>query len=187
MWLRRIIQRLRFVLNNLNDPFALLGLPVQYALDRTALESAYRQVQGVVHPDRHATASDRDLRVAVQWATATNEAVRVLRDPVKRAALLCERHGHPVDAESNTSMPASFLIQQMSWREALDDARDSGDPAALEALRRSLDSARTALSLRVERAIDHQQNWVEAVAAVREWMFVERFADAVEAAEFALG
>jgi molecular chaperone HscB len=171
----------------LNDPFALLGLPVQYALDRTALESAYRQVQGVVHPDRHATASDRDLRVAVQWATATNEAVRVLRDPVKRAALLCERHGHPVDAESNTSIPASFLIQQMSWREALDDARDSGDPAALEALRRSLDSARTALSLRVERAIDHQQNWVEAVAAVREWMFVERFADAVEAAEFALG
>jgi len=187
MWLRRIIQRLRFFLNNLNDPFALLGLPVQYALDRTALESAYRQVQGVVHPDRHATASDRDLRVAVQWATATNEAVRVLRDPVKRAALLCERHGHPVEAESNTSMPASFLIQQMSWREALDDARDSGDPAALEALRRSLDSARTALSLRVERAIDHHQNWVEAVAAVREWMFVERFADAVEAAEFALG
>jgi molecular chaperone HscB len=171
----------------LNDPFALLGLPVQYALDRTALESAYRQVQGIVHPDRHATASDRDLRVAVQWATAANEAVRVLRDPVRRAALLCERHGYPVDAESNTSMPASFLIQQMSWREALDEARDSGDPAALEALRCSLDSARSALSERVERAIDHQQNWAEAVAAVREWMFVERFADAVEAAEFALG
>jgi len=171
----------------LNDPFALLGLPVQYALDRTALESAYRQVQGIVHPDRHATASDRDLRVAVQWATAANEAVRVLRDPVRRAALVCERHGYPVDAESNTSMPASFLIQQMSWREALDEARDSGDPAALEALRCSLDSARTALSERVERAIDYQQNWAEAVAAVREWMFVERFADAVEAAEFALG
>lgn len=171
----------------MNDPFALLGLPVQYALDRSALESAYRQVQGVVHPDRFATSSDRDLRVAVQWATATNEAVRVLRDPVKRAALLCERHGHPVDAESNTSMPSPFLIQQMSWREALDEARDSGDPAALETLRRSLDSARTNLSQRVERAIDHQQNWAEAVAAVREWMFVERFADAVEAAEFALG
>ena len=171
----------------MNDPFALLGLPVQYALDRTALESAYRQVQGVVHPDRHATASDRDLRVAVQWATATNEAVRVLRDPVKRAALLCERHGYPVGAESNTSMPASFLIQQMSWREALDEARDSGDPAALEALRCSLDSARTALAERVERAIDHQQHWAEAVAAVREWLFVERFADAIEAAEFALG
>jgi molecular chaperone HscB len=84
-------------------------------------------------------------------------------------------------------MPASFLIQQMSWRESLDEARDSGDPAALEALRRSLDAARTSLSQRVERSIDHQQNWVEAVAAVREWMFVERFADAVEAAEFALG
>ena len=171
----------------MNDPFALLGLPAQYALDRSALESAYRQVQAVVHPDRFATSSDRDLRVAVQWATATNEAVRVLRDPVKRAALLCERQGYPVDAESNTSMPASFLNQQMSWREALDDARDSGDPVALEALRRSLDSARTTLSQRLERAIDQHQNWTEAVAAVREWMFVERFADAVEAAEFALG
>jgi molecular chaperone HscB len=84
-------------------------------------------------------------------------------------------------------MPATFLMQQMSWRESLDEARDSGDPAALEALRRSLDAARKSLSQRIEQAIDHQQNWSEAVAAVREWMFVERFADAVEAAEFALG
>ena len=107
---------------NLNDPFALFDLPVRYALDRAALESAYRGVQGIVHPDRFATASESDRRVAVQWATAANEAVRILRDPVKRAAALCERHGHAIRAESNTAMPAAFLRQQMAWREALDEA-----------------------------------------------------------------
>ena len=172
---------------NLNDPFALFDLPVRYALDRAALESAYRGVQGIVHPDRFATASESDRRVAVQWATAANEAVRILRDPVKRAAALCERHGHAIRAESNTAMPAAFLRQQMAWREALDEARDAADPAALEALRSSLEQMRKALSHRVELAIDQQGDWPTAVAAVREWMFVERFAEDVDTAEFALG
>ena len=35
----------------------------------------------------------------------------------------------PIDAETNTAMPPAFLMQQMEWREALDDARDAQDLA----------------------------------------------------------
>ena len=60
----------------------------------------------------------------MQWAVRVNEAYQRLKDPLKRAAYLCERRGAPIDAESNTAMPRDFLMQQMAWREALDEARD---------------------------------------------------------------
>jgi len=169
----------------LNNPFALFELPLRFELDREALDAAYRRVQSAVHPDRFATASERDRRLAVQWSSAANEAMRILRDPIRRASWLCEHAGYPIKAESNTAMGAAFLHQQMAWREALDDARDDGDPAALADLRRALDASRARLQGQVGQAIEGAQ-WESAVAAVREWMFVERFAEDVEALEFAL-
>ncbi len=116
------------------DHFQLFDLPPRFALDMAALDSAYRSVQGQVHPDRFAAGTAAENRVAMQWATQANEAYRTLKSPLKRAAYLCERAGVPIDAESNTSMPTEFLMQQLQWREALDDARASSDGASLQAL-----------------------------------------------------
>jgi molecular chaperone HscB len=58
----------------------------------------------------------------MQWAVRVNEAYRRLKDPLARGGYLCELAGVEVGAESNTAMPASFLMQQMEWREALDEA-----------------------------------------------------------------
>ena len=40
--------------------------------------------------------------------------------------------GTPVNAERNTAMPREFLMQQMAWREALDEAADSAAVLALQ-------------------------------------------------------
>src|SRR6187402_2990730 len=105
------------------DHFQLFDLLPRFALDMAALDHAYRSVQGQVHPDRFAASTAAENRVAMQWATQANEAYRTLKSPLKRAAYLCERAGVPIDAESNTTMPTEFLMQQLHWREALDDAR----------------------------------------------------------------
>jgi molecular chaperone HscB len=60
----------------------------------------------------------------MQWSVRINEAYQRLRDPLKRAAYLCELGGAAVNAENNTAMPAAFLMQQMEWREELEDASD---------------------------------------------------------------
>ena len=106
-----------------DDHFTLFGLPPRFALDRSALDARWRALQGEVHPDRFTSEGAAAQRVAMQWALRVNEAYAVLKDPLKRGAYLCELRGAPIAAENNTAMPAAFLMQQMEWREQLDDAR----------------------------------------------------------------
>ena len=89
------------------DHFQLFDLPASFALDRDALDRAFRSVQSSVHPDRHAAGSAVERRVAMQWATRANEAYQTLKSPLKRAAYLCEQAGVPIGAETNTAMPAA--------------------------------------------------------------------------------
>jgi molecular chaperone HscB len=159
------------------DHFELFGLPPRFAIDLDALERAYKDVQARVHPDRFASGTAAERRVAMQWASRANEAYTTLRSPQKRAAYLVERAGVPIDAETNTTMPPAFLMQQMEWREALDDAR--GDPAALAEVRRTMNEERDELLAAIERSIDGTRDYVQAAAHVRQLMFVDRFASEV--------
>jgi len=165
-----------------NTHFALFGLNERYALDAGALERAYREVQTQVHPDRFANRGATEQRVALQWATRANEAYRVLRDPLKRAIYLCTLRGQDPADEHNTTMARPFLIQQLEWRESLDDARAASDPAAIDALRGQLDARREALRGEVEQALDRDGDADLAAERVRQWMFVERFAEDVASA-----
>lgn len=163
-----------------HDHFALFDLPPRFALDEALLEQAYRRVQAQVHPDRFAAAGAAERRVAMQWSARANEAFRTLRSPVARAAYLCERHGQPIEAESNTSMPTEFLMQQMQWREELDEARE-GDRAAAQALAREVETRREQALARVASALDERQDYAQAAAGVRELHFIDRFRDELAA------
>lgn len=128
--------------------FDLFHLPAQFALDETALDAAYRTVQTQVHPDRFAAAGDAQKRIAMQWATRANEAYRTLRDPLKRASYLLSLRGVDIGAENNTAMEPAFLMQQMEWREGIEDAAAARNVDALDAL---LAELRDEKRMRVER------------------------------------
>jgi molecular chaperone HscB len=162
------------------DHFALLALPARFAIDEAALERAHKEVQSKVHPDRHAAASAAGRRVAMQWAARANEAFRTLRSPLSRAQYLCERAGVLVDAGSNSAMPAEFLVQQMNWRESLEDS--SRDPASLDSLESTMKSERDRLIAEIGQAIDERGDHAAASQLVRQLMFVERFAEDISAA-----
>jgi len=157
-----------------DDHFSLFGLPARFDLDAQALETAWRTVAAQVHPDRFATASPAERRVAMQWAARANEAYRQLRDPLLRARYLCEQAGIDLQTESNTSMDTAFLMQQMTWREMLDDARE--DAGALATLQAELQEAREQMRATLTRLLDEQHDYAAAGLKVREWMFVEKLA-----------
>jgi molecular chaperone HscB len=113
-----------------------------------------------------------------------NEAYQRLRDPLKRAAYLCELAGAAIDAESNTAMPSDFLVQQMTWREELDDARDA---ASVQRLADEVAAFRLTALATLERTLDVDQDSAAAAQQVRALMFVERFAQSVDQRLDALG
>src|SRR6266571_1995838 len=107
-----------------SNHFELLGLEPVFALNADSLDSAYRDIQAKVHPDRYAHAGDAERRASMQMTTRVNEAYRTLKSPVRRAKYLLELNGVDVGFETNTAMPPEFLVEQMEIREKLEDARD---------------------------------------------------------------
>jgi len=170
---------------NLNaTDFELFGLPQRQAQDRAEIDAHWRALQAEVHPDRFASEGASAQRVAMQWAVRVNEGYRRLKDPLQRAAYLCELHGAAVDAQNNTAMPEAFLQQQMAWREALADA---DDVAAVRALAAEVATKRKALLGQLAFTLDEQGDYVQGARLVRALMFVERFEHDVDRRLEALG
>ena len=164
-------------MNLQSNDFELFGIPVQFAQDRQAIDARWKDLQREAHPDKFAAQGAAAQRVALQWSVRINEAYQRLKDPLRRAGYLCELHGAPIHAENNTAMPTDFLMQQMAWREALEDAKSisSMEEIALEVNQ----SGRDQLS-KIERLIDLEKNFPAAAQGVRSLMFIERFSSEVD-------
>jgi molecular chaperone HscB len=155
-----------------DDDFTLFGLPALQRLDSQDLDGRRRELQAKVHPDRFAQEGPGAQRLAMQWAVRVNEAYQRLKNPLSRAAYLCELRGVAVDAESNTAMPGAFLVQQMQWREALEEAEGA---AAVEELDRLVAKQEHALLEELAVLLDDRHDNTAAAAQVRALMFVARF------------
>jgi molecular chaperone HscB len=164
-------------MNLQSSDFELFNLPGRFAQDRAVIDARWKELQRQAHPDKFAAQGQAAQRVAMQWSVRINEAYQRLKDPLKRAAYLCELRGAPIEAENNTTMPADFLMEQMAWREALDEADSQHD---LDVLDDKLNRARTDVLDRIARALDEQNDPSEAARQVRALMFIERFGQDVQ-------
>ncbi len=174
------------MINLSSNHFELFGLPVGFVLDSQALAERYRELQRAVHPDRFASASDQEQRLALQQATRVNEAYETLRDPLRRAQYLLQLHGIDSDGETATTRDASFLMQQMELREALAGVRDAADPEAeLDALmreiRQMIDQEVAQLAVQFEAATPDSLN--EARETVSRMQFLNKLYNEAEALE----
>ncbi len=160
-------------MNLQSSDFELFAVPEQFAQDRAVLDDRWKDLQREAHPDKFMAQGAAAQRLAMQWSVRINEAYQRLKDPLKRATYLCERHGAPVNAENNTAMPSAFLMQQMVWREALDDATSIDD---LNEISTQASSAKREALQQCERLLDVQHDYPQAVAQVRAMMFIDKFA-----------
>ncbi len=159
-------------MNLQSNDFELFGLTPQFAVDKLALDERWKALQREAHPDRHATADAATQRRAMQWSVRINEAYQRLKDPIKRASYLCELNGETIGAENNTAMPAAFLMQQMQWREDLEDAESLAD---LERMADEVAASRRSMLEGLRATADDQEDYAALAQQVRALMFVERF------------
>ncbi|MES2192636.1 MAG: Fe-S protein assembly co-chaperone HscB [Pseudomonadota bacterium] len=164
-------------MNLQSTDFELFDIPAQFAQDRVALDARWKDLQREAHPDKFAAQGVAAQRVAMQWSVRINEAYQRLKDPLRRASYLCEMNGAPINAETNTAMPTGFLMQQMAWREELDEART---PDELDALLAQVNEHEREQLSKIGQSIDDAKDFNAAAQQVRSLMFMQRFAGEVE-------
>lgn len=158
---------------NLSDTdFAILGLAQQFEQQDTVLLQHWKSLQAQMHPDRFASQGQAAQRLATQWSVRINEAYQRIKNPVSRAALLCELAGFPIDPETNTAMPAEFLMQQMQWREALEEAQTVAD---VEQLQKAVTLHKNKALSTLSWLIDEKGDFPQAAQQTRALMFMDRF------------
>lgn len=154
--------------------FELFGLEPAFDIDLTALENNFRKIQSESHPDRFVTAPAAEKLKSMQLATLANEAYQTLKHPANRAKYLLEQHGITAISETNTAMPADFLMQQMEWREALEDAKAARDLDALDDLLNEIRQEAKALKTELISLIDDKQDYTAATASTRKLIFIDK-------------
>jgi len=165
--------------------FELFGLPARFELDADALDRAYRDIQATVHPDRFVNAGEAERRLSMQQATHVNEAYQALKNPIRRAAYLLLQHGVDPRFETNTAMPADFLVEQMEWREAIEEASVAADTRELDHLSSRLGGELKRMYGEIGRQLDQRGDYHGAAETLRKLMFLDKvraeIGDAMEA------
>lgn len=155
-----------------SNDFELFQLAEQFDQADVVIVDNWKKLQRLVHPDRHVGNTATQQRIVTQWSARINEAYSRLRNPLHRGIYLCELRGCLVQSESNTSMSAAFLMQQIEWREELEVARKVEDFDRLEV---RVSECRVLKFAEVEKFLDQTNDLVGACEALRILLFLDRF------------
>ncbi|MBI5891308.1 MAG: Fe-S protein assembly co-chaperone HscB [Nitrosomonadales bacterium] len=164
------------------DFFSLFNLPARFQIDSTALEQSYLALQAQVHPDKFAHLPESERRLSMQWTTRVNEGYQTLRSPLNRARYLLSLHGVDTQEDSNTAMPVDFLMQQMEWREALDETRQTKNIAALGEMEQRAQHEMRFLQQQLAVDLDDRHDYAAASGIVRKLKFLEKLAEEIGSA-----
>jgi molecular chaperone HscB len=163
------------------SPFDVLGLPARYALDSAVLEARVRELQRVLHPDKHARGTAAERRVALSRAVTVNEAYRALRDDLSRASALLRARGR--EAKETAPADAAFLMEVMELRESLAEARAERAIDRVRALASEVTNALNDARASLEAALDVANDLDRAEAELAKMRYYRRFLDEVAVAE----
>lgn len=156
--------------DKLQNYFELFGIKPTFRIDEQTIEAVYLKLQAALHPDRYATASTQERRIAAQKSAYLNEAYAVLTDTCNRADYLLTMQGHTSNPDASMS-DNGFLMQQMEFRERLEDtvAEQSREQAAT--LCAEIDRCSDKIDKDFERAYDeHKYDVAQSLVAQMRFM-----------------
>ncbi|MBC7755893.1 MAG: Fe-S protein assembly co-chaperone HscB [Bdellovibrio sp.] len=154
--------------------FKFFSLPQQFNVDLSLLETNFRAIQSASHPDRFVTCTSAEKIASMQTATLANEAYLTLKNPANRAKYLLLQQGIDAIDEKNTQMAADFLMQQLEWRETLDDAKHAKDLDTLENLLAEMQTEANILQDDLADYFDEKQDNVAATDTTRKLIFIDK-------------
>ncbi len=113
--------------NKKKNYFDLFGLTLSFNINKQTLDSAYRKLQQASHPDRFVNEPTEFQRQAVQQTAHNTEAYHTLKSAVQRACYLLTISGTDFRLSDYTVSNIDLLMQQMEYREQLNEIKEKGD------------------------------------------------------------
>ncbi|MDN3610873.1 co-chaperone HscB [Vibrio ostreicida] len=163
--------------------FELFGLPSQFQLDGSLLSSQFRELQKQFHPDKFASASERDRLLAVQKASQINDAYQVLKNPISRAEYILAEKEIDIRDEQQTMQDPVFLMAQMELREELEEISGSSNPEdALFIFEDKVSEMFNEQLMLTEKQLDDSA-WQQAADGVRKLKFIAKLKNEIELVE----
>ena len=167
----------------MNNPFALFNLPVTFQVDSALLNERYLALQKSLHPDNFSAASAQEQRLAMQKSAEINDALRILKDPIARAdSIIALNTGERENLEEKSNKDIGFLMQQMEWRETLENIENRKDTDELTAFTKEIDQIRHAILSELSTALGEQQ-WNVARAMTDKLRFIKKLQTEIERVE----
>ena len=167
----------------MNNPFALFDLPVAFQVDSALLNERYLALQKSLHPDNFSAASAQEQRLAIQKSAEINDALRILKDPITRAdSIIAINTGETENPEEKSNKDIGFLMQQMEWRETLENIENRKDTDELSAFTKEIDQIRHAILSELSTALTEQQ-WDIARAITDKLRFIKKLQTEIERVE----
>ena len=167
----------------MNNPFALFDLPVAFQVDSALLNERYLALQKSLHPDNFSAASAQEQRLAIQKSAEINDALRILKDPITRAdSIIAINTGETENPEEKSNNDIDFLMQQMEWRETLENIENRQDTDELTAFTQEINQIRHAILSELSTAFDAQQ-WDIARAITDKLRFIKKLQAEIERVE----
>ena len=167
----------------MNNPFALFDLPVAFQVDSALLNERYLALQKSLHPDNFSAASAQEQRLAIQKSAEINDALRILKDPITRAdSIIAINTGETENPEEKSNNDIDFLMQQMEWRETLENIENRKDTDELTAFAQEINQIRHAILSELSTALDAQQ-WDIARAITDKLRFIKKLQTEIERVE----
>lgn len=167
----------------MNNPFALFDLPVAFQVDSPLLNERYLALQKSLHPDNFSAASAQEQRLAMQKSAEINDALRILKDPITRAdSIIAINTGETENPEEKSNNDIDFLMQQMEWRETLENIENRQDTDELTAFTQEINQIRHAILSELSTALDAQQ-WDIARAITDKLRFIKKLQAEIERVE----
>ncbi|KAF4724510.1 hypothetical protein FOZ63_025649 [Perkinsus olseni] len=161
------------------DYFCLLNQPHKYSIDTTGAEQCYRKLQNRLHPDKVAHIEGADPEVAAADSAMVNDAIKVLRSPLKRAEHLLQLEtGVKADddeADGMGNMDPSVLMEMLEYNEEIDDAE--GDEKEMLKLTQENDDRIKECEDELTRLCDEARDWEAVETEVNRLRFLVRIDD----------
>ena len=167
-------------MNNINY-FELFGIPQQFVLDLEILDAVYKTLMMQCHPDKVAAKTDFEKKQAVMMAAMINDAYRTLKHPLDRASYLLRLKGVEAEKNEQARFSPEFLMEQMLWRERLEEGIQAQDKEDLNNLQQEVTLSYQQLLSDLSQSLD-LKNDDQAVLLIGKGRFLNKITEHIKQA-----